>query len=88
MGSQSICKQNFDMQFFGGHKQPNHNGFSVVVWLKIREDDICRFPCSIAYIVVVWLKIREDDIWWFDLWINRIVVVWLKIREDDIINIT
>ena len=34
----------------------------VVVWLKIRENDIYAFPHLQPPTVVVWLKIRENDI--------------------------
>ena len=34
----------------------------VVVWLKIRKDDITVDIKSVTSGVVVWLKIRKDDI--------------------------
>ena len=34
----------------------------VVVWLKIRKDDIYKSIPEWVKIVVVWLKIRKDDI--------------------------
>ena len=49
------------------HKQPNHNGVSaiansVVVWLKIRKNDIFLNIDNSGVNVVVWLKIRKNDI--------------------------
>ena len=35
----------------------------VVVWLKIRENDIIGLATSTSIVVVVWLKIRENDIY-------------------------
>ena len=34
----------------------------VVVWLKIRKDDIWCMETLQHWFVVVWLKIRKDDI--------------------------
>ena len=58
--------------------------WAVVVWLKIRENDILTSKEVDRVYVVVWLKIRENDIvFWFVLLLVA-VVVWLKIRENDI----
>ena len=35
----------------------------VVVWLKIRENDISLNVVVSELVVVVWLKIRENDIY-------------------------
>ena len=35
---------------------------AVVVWLKIRNDDISAINQKNLVLVVVWLKIRNDDI--------------------------
>ncbi len=57
---------------------------SVVVWLKIRKNDIIPKCLWWNNMVVVWLKIRKNDITAEER-ISRIeVVVWLKIRKNDI----
>ena len=61
-----------------------YDALYVVVWLKIRKDDIKASVKSISRAVVVWLKIRKDDILIKYFPDADIVVVWLKIRKDDI----
>ena len=34
----------------------------VVVWLKIRKNDIYVLISRLGFLVVVWLKIRKNDI--------------------------
>ena len=57
---------------------------TVVVWLKIRKNDIEITFLEIVCVVVVWLKIRKNDINKFQLLHIILVVVWLKIRKNDI----
>ena len=56
----------------------------VVVWLKIRINDIKSKRDINVFGVVVWLKIRINDIGELDLDAMVHVVVWLKIRINDI----
>ena len=56
----------------------------VVVWLKIRKNDIIFSLKLIEPNVVVWLKIRKNDIYPVSVHQYDRVVVWLKIRINDI----
>ena len=56
----------------------------VVVWLKIRINDIKETLYLSSIAVVVWLKIRINDINIFLQGAFEYVVVWLKIRKNDI----
>ena len=38
--------------------------YGVVVWLKIRKNDIKKVIKKFCRMVVVWLKIRKNDIWY------------------------
>ena len=58
---------------------------TVVVWLKIRKNDIITLWDNIVVMVVVWLKIRKNDIKIMQTTFRNIVVVWLKIRKNDIL---
>ena len=74
------------------HKQPNHNGvsaiaLSVVVWLKIRINDIQDRLSTNPLCVVVWLKIRKNDITYSFIRYEDYVMVWLKIRINDILSV-
>ena len=72
------------IQWEGFAPSPFIANLAVVVWLKIRKNDIMCEQKINQNLVVVWLKIRKNDIY-FSRNINEVkVVVWLKIRKNDI----